>query len=155
MVPRGKDHIPFNDVNGKFIGNIIQEDATATILSARGLHGQYTTVCEKTRFEEGISKKESDWSNESLKLHKILRDQGEKAKGEVSHCLDGKGEIEEKRSTGEASMENYDLWSRFAVTSYEQALKHGRDTGPGWAVTAKRARKAVRGMLREIPEGSL
>ena len=130
-------------------GNIIYQNARAAISSARDLVAQYQTICEQVTAASGISKGGIDMEKDFLILQNILYNQGEAANNEVHRLLHDRKKDGEDHQMCDA---NHELWTRFALASTQEQLGVGTGSEQGWAVAAKRAKRAVHRMVRDLPE---
>lgn len=134
------------------MGHAIYENARSAIKSAGEMIAQYRKVHEQVAaVGEKVKRGNHDWEGDCQTLQNILHKQGEKAKLEVKRLLQGDVEDAEEKLLSEA---DEDLWTRFAVTSTEEERMAVKDPEQGWAVAARKARRSVHRMVRDLPEDS-
>ena len=97
---------------------------------------------------------ESETEGDIQTLQKVLHSQGEKAKVEVNHIVDGSSKSAKGPCEINASAAGDHLWSRFAALSKKDNRKPVGDKGEGWAMAAKHIHKGVQRIVKHLPEDS-
>ncbi len=127
--------------------------AKSGIHLSRQLVGHYNQICQQIAAAEGGLKMESGAEGDIQALQKVLHSQGEKAKLEVDHIINGSSKSAKGPYDINASAAGDGLWSRFAVPSKDDR-KAVRDKGESWAMAAEHIHKGVKRIVKHLPEDS-
>ena len=127
--------------------------AKSSIHLSRQLIGHYNLICQRIAAAEGSLRMESGAEGDIQALQKVLYSQGEKAKFEVDHIVDGSSKSAKGPCDIDASAAGDDLWSKFAVPSKDDR-KAVRDNGESWAMAAEHIHKGVKRIVKYLPEDS-
>lgn len=82
----------------------------------------------------------------------VLQKQGEKVKLELDHLLNRKSKDSTESTSDDLLTPHTEMWNHYAGASTKQGA--AAVAGPGWAVVAKHAKKAVDLMVRDLPDES-
>lgn len=124
----------------------------SAIASSRELLAQFNGICEQVASREEATEKRPSREDDSEALSMVLQKQGEKVKLELDHLLNQKSKESTELPSDDLLAPHTDLWNHYAGTSTKQG--DAAVAGPGWAVVAKRAQKAVDIMVKDLPDES-
>lgn len=124
----------------------------SAISSSRELLEHYNRICEQVALREEAPKKSNSREDDCEALSAVLQRQGERVKLELNHLLSCKSKDSTNPISDDLRAPQAEMWNHYAATSTKQDA--ATVAGPGWAVVAKHAQKAVDFMLKDLPDES-